>query len=306
MNEEYFKRLKPLKPIPTGVEYSCQLSSEELSKINTIVFDVYGTLLISDSGDIGGLKNDFNSVVEAFEEGGVSFVEEKLEVAKEARALLKELILQVHEYKKKQGTPFPEIDIVKVWSRVLRRLYESKKINSPQSVNVEKLAVKFEFLNNPTYPMPEMDSVLKKLKSSGYELGIVSNAQFFTPLLLKYFLEEPDFLSEAPVSLFKPAYCIYSYKEGFAKPGIELYAILAKQLQEEGIKAEQVLFVGNDMLNDVYAASQVGFKTALFAGDKRSLRMRETHNETKGLEPDAIITELKQIEKLFTGLKKPS
>ena len=40
---------------------------------------------------------------------------------------------------------------------------------------------------------------------------------------------------------------------------------LGEQLAEEGIAAREVLYVGNDMLNDVAAASAVGFRTALFA-----------------------------------------
>jgi putative hydrolase of the HAD superfamily len=56
-----------------------------------------------------------------------------------------------------------------------------------------------------------------------------------------------------------------------------------------------VLFIGNDMLKDIYASSQVGFKTALFAGDKRSLRLRDDDERTAGLKPDYVITELSQI-----------
>ena len=46
-------------------------------------------------------------------------------------------------------------------------------------------------------------------------------------------------------------------------------------LGKNGVAPGEVLYVGNDMLNDVYAAGQVGFRTALFAGDQRSLRMRQ-------------------------------
>jgi putative hydrolase of the HAD superfamily len=36
-------------------------------------------------------------------------------------------------------------------------------------------------------------------------------------------------------------------------------------------------------------------KTVLFAGDQRSLRLREDRTEVAGLIPDAIITELRQL-----------
>ena len=40
---------RPLQPIPTGVEPVLK----ELPGIRAVVFDVYGTLLISGSGDVG-------------------------------------------------------------------------------------------------------------------------------------------------------------------------------------------------------------------------------------------------------------
>ena len=62
-----------------------------------------------------------------------------------------------------------------------------------------------------------------------------------------------------------------------------------------GINENETLYIGNDMLNDVYTAASCGLKTALFAGDKRSLRLRTDNPKVNGLSPDCIITELLQI-----------
>jgi putative hydrolase of the HAD superfamily len=56
-----------------------------------------------------------------------------------------------------------------------------------------------------------------------------------------------------------------------------------------------VLFVGNDRLKDIYPAHRVGMKTCLFAGDQRSLRLREDDERVQGLEPDFIIDDLQQL-----------
>jgi putative hydrolase of the HAD superfamily len=61
------------------------------------------------------------------------------------------------------------------------------------------------------------------------------------------------------------------------------------------VSAAETLYVGNDMLNDVWTASQCGLKTALFAGDKRSLRLREDDARCAALQPDVIVTSLSQI-----------
>ena len=62
-----------------------------------------------------------------------------------------------------------------------------------------------------------------------------------------------------------------------------------------GIPVNAALYLGNDMLNDIYPAQKVGFKTALFAGDARSLRLREDDPGCKNLSPDIIITDLIQL-----------
>ena len=54
-----------------------------------------------------------------------------------------------------------------------------------------------------------------------------------------------------------------------------IYTNRRRACRQRGFPAERVLFVGNDMLNDVAAAAAVGLRTALFAGDQRSLRLRE-------------------------------
>ena len=50
------------------------------------------------------------------------------------------------------------------------------------------------------------------------------------------------------------------------------------------------------MLKDVYPANHFGMKTALFAGDKRSLKWREDDERCKDLLPDLIITSLSQLK----------
>jgi len=66
-------------------------------------------------------------------------------------------------------------------------------------------------------------------------------------------------------------------------------------LFDMGIPAASVLYVGNDMRNDILPAKAVGFKTALFAGDRRSLRPRKSDDCCRDLSPDLIVTDLQQL-----------
>ena len=101
-------------------------------------------------------------------------------------------------------------------------------------------------------------------------LGVVSNAQFYTPSLFPALLD-----TELDEAGFDPQLRYYSFEHRCGKPGAELYTAAREELERRSVAADEVLFVGNDMLNDVMAAAREGFRTALFAGDARSLRLRE-------------------------------
>jgi putative hydrolase of the HAD superfamily len=67
--------------------------------------------------------------------------------------------------------------------------------------------------------------------------------------------------------------------------------------RRRNIAPAEALYLGNDARKDIHPAASLGFRTALFAGDARSLRLRES--EPGLLPPDAILTELSQIISIF-------
>lgn len=87
----------------------------------------------------------------------------------------------------------------------------------------------------------------------------------------------------------------FSWKLSRAKPDTWAFSQALKHLAKLNIKPSEVLFIGNDQLKDVYPAHHVGMKTCLFAGDQRSLRLREDHPMVQGIEPDFIIDDLQQL-----------
>ena len=99
---------------------------------------------------------------------------------------------------------------------------------------------------------------------------------------------------------FDPVLRYYSYELGRAKPDPWLYEIAAAELGRRGVSPQETLYVGNDMRNDVWPAAKAGFRTALFAGDERSLRLREDEAKSElAVDPDAVVTELTQIIQLL-------
>jgi putative hydrolase of the HAD superfamily len=284
---------RPTAPRPAaGVSARLQ----PLPRVRAVLFDVYGTLFISGSGDISVAKTTFDAaaLADALESTGFSG---RLQDAAEAGVVcLQQAIASRHAQRRQAGIMWPEVDIREVWREVLQKLRDDRLLVFPSAADtVEYLAAEFECRVNPVWPMPNAAEVLKELARQGRHLGIVSNAQFYTPFLFPALLQEPltDFG-------FDPELCAWSYQLLQAKPDPALFAKPLKICRERyGLRPDQVAYVGNDCLNDVWTAGQCGCRTVLFAGDARSLRLREDDTRCREIEPDAVITSLTQIPQLL-------
>ena len=274
---------------PTGVE----LRLKRLAGIRAVVFDVYGTLVISGSGDVGTTDVDSRPIAftEALQASGYDYDGNPVDGV----AMIRETIATHHERERSNGTESPEVVIQEVWIDVLRRLRAEGQLRGVDEINdetltIDPLAVEYEVRTNPTWEMPGAGETLATLKEMGLTLGIVSNAQSFTRLLF-----DVHFGASLSELGFVEPLCVWSFHDRQAKPGTFLYEQSAERLRQQGIDPHQVLYVGNDMLKDVWPASQVGFQTALFAGDARSYRPREDDPRVADVTPTLILTKLSQL-----------
>lgn len=266
--------IEPLSPLPTSLNPSEKLKE----KVKCILFDVYGTLFISASGDISIARQQSQQTQ------NLKNLLDRYQIKKKPQIVLDDFFSAIdieHKRLRKTGVDLPEVEIDRIWTRVL----EIEEIDAARA-----FAVEFELIVNPVYPMPNLGKMLSGCKKSKVLMGIVSNAQFFTPYLFNWFLDSsPEDLG------FQSDLIFYSYKSGHAKPSPFMFEAAAKNLRNMDISAHSVLYIGNDMLNDIYPAKMAGFKTALFAGDARSLRLRENHPKCQNLSADIVITDLVQI-----------
>ncbi len=288
----------PMSPQATGMEAHVL----PLPDVRAVLFDIYGTLFISGSGDIS-VAGEMRHAQALRESLACIGVPGRLEEAGERGCeLLSEAIRETHARLRKTGVAFPEVDIREEWNRVLHELHEEGVINERVRYDaMQRLSFEYEFRVNPVWPMPDIRPTLQELWDRDVLLGIVSNAQFYTSLLF------PAFFSQSFMNLgFNPYLCALSYEIREAKPSGQIFQKILEYLDREfGITAAETLYVGNDMLNDVWTASKCGLKTALFAGDARSLRLREDDARCVGLKPDVVITSLSQILKIVKALNAP-
>jgi putative hydrolase of the HAD superfamily len=126
------------------------------------------------------------------------------------------------------------------------------------------------------------------------QLGIVSNAQFYTPLALT------ALLGEKWRSWFKPSLCFWSYEHREAKPGPELYQRALAALEKScGIKPPEAVMIGNSIANDVRPALACGCRAVLFAGDRRACRLSPDDRRRISSRRWPVITGWPQLMKII-------
>ena len=352
LKERFRRQASPLECIPTGESPVLK----RLSGIRAVVFDVYGTLIISGVGDIGVDDGVIapERILDALEQSGVQWMAEgageagegveageALDVNEAGQALdvneageagtinssgtgdsggtggtstniihaqkvldlYNETVNELRREAIAKGIHTPEPDIRNVWSRVLESLKDQKLIQFDSRFDgllrtAETLSLEFEIRMNPTWPMPNMTHVLDRLHAKSYDLGIISNSQFYTPIMIEAYADRT--LRDLG---FSSGLLHWSYEVGLKKPSITFYRrFLEKMVRHHPtLQPEEILYVGNDMRKDILPAQTLGFKTALFAGDQRSLRWRRDDPTCKTLEPDLVVTDLMQIAECLSA-----
>jgi len=268
------QHVRPLKPIPTGVAPDLG----KMQRFSAMLFDIYGTLLISGAGDIGFTREPTQSAAD------VQDLLQRYGIGRTPDHLASSLTLTIkrsHADQRRKGIEHPEVDIVQVWRQVLG-------LNN--ITELKNFALEYELIVNPIYPMPGLKELLAAGKKSKMPMGIISNAQFYTIILLERFLG-----ATLEAQGIDRRLSFFSWREGHAKPSTVMFDRAQTALLSMGIPVASALVVGNDMQNDILPAKAAGFKTALFAGDRRSLRRRESVNHCRDTSPDLIVTDLRQL-----------
>lgn len=251
---------------------------EPPSGIRGVLFDVYGTLLISAAGEVGSAAPAATQAAlrAALADAGLADAPATPPPGALARGL-RAAIDAAHRAAKARGVDCPEVDLRAIWRRLLP---------GAAPAAADRAAVSYECRSNPAWPMPGAAAVVTALQARG-PVGIVSNAQFYTPLVLAALL---------PQVTFDPRLTVWSFAEGEAKPCRRLFARAAGRMaRHHRLRPEQLLMVGNDLRNDILGARRAGLQGALFAGDARSLRRRQDDPACAALRPELVLTELAQL-----------
>lgn len=290
--------------------------TEKLRDIQIAIFDVYGTLINywNDSFTDPDTKriellSSFRKTADRF---GFTPILEKIDSQKCAEETLHDfyhgLIVMKHEQSIGEGKSFPEVKIEEVWDIILSIL-----VRNGYDLEAHQLGKRSEFsriiayyYNFNSLKRGFFDGVipaLKALKAQNIKLGILSNAQFYTPIDLSLFVRDQDEELVDYLELFEPELVFFSYENGVAKPNKMLYEKLFDALYELNALPSETVFIGNDLVADIQAATEIGMKTALFTGNRGSTFMHDLENKVF---PDIVFSTFEELPSKITFYSDPN
>ncbi|MDR2436093.1 MAG: HAD family hydrolase [Puniceicoccales bacterium] len=277
----------PLEEVPTGVRPKLK----KLSGVRAVIFDIYGTLLISNVGSNSmsdtSVEND-----EAIREALIASDFEVLEPEVKLSEQYVECIRVHYDIRRSEGILYPEINIGDVWQDYLNELFTQGVIDGDLTErSIKRVILNHEFRVNPVWPRKGTLEFLRSLQDNDICSGIISTAQFYTKLAL-----ETLYQNSLDTLGFKKQICVWSFEHWHVKPSDVLFEACIAGLNNLGIEPSEVLYVGNDMRNDIVPAHKFGFKTALFAGDKKSYNVTSTGGDTNACKPMVTFTEFSQLQ----------
>ncbi|MBD3314956.1 MAG: HAD hydrolase-like protein [Chitinivibrionales bacterium] len=309
---ESVDNFRPLSPFRTFAQ------AEKLFDVHAVIFDVYGTLVnywmpayTGEEGKLAFLEEAFDRTARQF--GMTDFLAVMNPAdppAKTLRDFYHGLIALDHEKSRKRGIEYPEVKIERIWELIILMLkrhgYSIDELDLGDSAEVSRcVAYYYNFHALGRGFFPGVVDALTALREKNIKLGIVSNAQFYTPIDLTLFLrDQSNNRLDDYLELFDVDLVLMSYQVGRAKPGKMLFEKLYDALYELHILPEQTVFVGNDLISDIAPARQAGMRTAFFSGDRAS---SFTHGREGSVVPDIAFSGWEELPDLLSFYEeKPS
>ena len=226
-------------------------------KIKAVVFDLYGTL-IDIHTDEGG-EDVFRIIANFLGYQGVH---------RHSHSIREDYYRLMAEQRQAGGEKHAEFDAVALWRRYLDEA--GVDLSAGQGARLPlTLAELYRAASRHRLELyPDVISVLDDL-GSRFKLAMVSDAQDVW--------RRPEMSALGLEGRFRPV--IVSSNLGYRKPDQRLFEAA---LAGSGAKADEALFVGNDMYRDIHGARRAGLKTVFF-------RSNQGRQEMEGVEPDYII-----------------
>ena len=204
----------------------------------------------------------------------------------------------------RQKGDVPEINSSELWRKILDRLGKKEyQYDESQYGDLDELAEKVAYFFHASLQGVEATAgareALTSVMQAGLTQGLMAEAQPFTLVqLLRAFSGSAKL---APLGeLFTPGCLVLSFQVGVRPPSKSLYRAAVRRFESAGIAPREVLHIGCRVQDDLAAAREMGFRTALFAGDGASLKATKAELLDPALKPDRLLTDLRQLRDVLS------
>jgi hypothetical protein len=194
---------------------------------------------------------------------------------------------------------YPEVALDRVWEAIIKKLLQKEYTFNTGLYGAlnefsRKVAYFFHARMQGTACCPGAAAALEHGSKRGLAQGLLADAQCFTLVQLQRGLTAQDPTARVD-DLLAPDLRSLSHEVLARKPSERLFRHALGAFKAKGFEPEQVLCVGSRVALDVMPAKRMGFKTALYAGDRASLAATPEQLKEPASRPDVLLTELAQI-----------
>lgn len=242
--------------------------------IKAILFDINGTLSEIWTSEVD--DNLYRTVSNFLDFQGVKISPLKL----------KQEYFAINERQRLNDEEHAEFDIVALFAEIIEK-YQTPFTKTLSATKLKQLPlITAELYRGASrFSLKLYDGVqetLDKLRKK-YKLACVSDAQSAWAL--------PELNSVGLLDYFSPI--IVSGDYGYRKPDQRLFK---KALTTLKVKPSEAIFVGNDLLRDVYGANEAGMTSVFFKSNQGDHEYKAT--------PDYTMTEFKELLKIVAKIDK--
>lgn len=290
----------PVPPIPVPVKARPSL---EPLPVRAVLWTVYGTLVAIPGGELA-FEADIEFVTDAALDKTIQEFKMWNSMSRKPgapSAYMKELFKKAFDLVRLTGGG--EVRSELIWDDIFKKLMTKEysydgSLYGPPSEYVKKIAYFYHASIQGAGCYPGAAEAIRAVSAAGRKQGLLADGQCFTPAQLRKCLrdQEPGFESANHLSADLR---VLSAEVGTKKPFEDLFRVAARAARAKGLDPAEVLHVGSHLLRDIAPAKKVGFRTALFAGDKNSLRATAGQFQDPHLRPDVLLTELPQIAEVL-------
>jgi FMN phosphatase YigB (HAD superfamily) len=197
------------------------------------------------------------------------------------------------------GEKYPEVQVERVWDDIVKKLFQKEYTFDAAtygSMNeyVKKIAYFYHASIQGAGPYPGAADALKRVAQRGVLNGLLADGQCFTPGQLQRCLRQQDPALDLDAVIPSTLRVVSSDKRA-RKPSEALFKAAIQASSAKGVVPAEILHVGSNLTRDIAPARRLGFRTALFAGDRNSLSATPEQLKDPATRPDVLLTELPQI-----------